>query len=212
LVSKSVAVLVASILLAVPTRAPAQDNKAELDALKAELAKARADLDQTKKELARTRADLEVLQAQVWRVLGPPKKIPTPAVQAELVKRWNAVAADQKFPVPGGFGAVNFTWAEYGNFPHPTFRGGSGEAYGAFAKVMVQFLRAGDNFEFMTKNGLFDTELETGVPGGSLRGTGWSFASFVRQFSDPKTFAKIDDDTAKGLRELAKKLPEPMKK
>jgi hypothetical protein len=178
----------------------------ETQALKAELAKTRADLDAVKKELAKTRADLDVLQAQVWAVMGPPRKEPRAEVQAELLKRWNAVA-----DAPGG-GAFNFKWADYGNFPHPTFRGGSGEAYGAFAKVLVAVLKTGDNFEFMAKNELFTAELRTSVPGGSLKGTGWTFAGFARQFAAPKSFATLDDETHKAIRELSARIDAATKK
>ena len=192
---------VCAMLLVLGMRAHAQDPKSEVEALKAELVKARTDLDATKKELAKVKADLESLQAQVWKVLGPPKKVPPADVQAELLKRWNAVAAKS-----------DYEWKEYGNFPHPTFRGGSGEAYGAFAKVLAVFLEKGDNFEYMSKNDLFATELETAVSGGSLKGTGWTFAGFVKQFSDPKTFAKLDDDTRKAMKELSARIDAPAKK
>jgi hypothetical protein len=104
---------------------------------------------------------------------------------------------------------VNFKWVEYGNFPHPTFRGGSVEAYGAFAKILVMFLQKGDNFEFLATNGLFSTELQTTVPGGSLKGTGWTFAGFARQFSG---FAKLDDDTRKAIKELSARIDATLKK
>jgi len=32
-------------------------------------------------------------------------------------------------------------------FPHPTFKGGSAEAYGLFAEVIFGVLPSGDNFE-----------------------------------------------------------------
>jgi hypothetical protein len=103
-------------------------------------------------------------------------------------------------------GKANFKWTEYGNFPHPTFRGGSAEAYAAFAKVLVTFLQKGDNFEYLAKNGLFTTELETTVPGGSLKGTGWTFAGFVKQFANPKNYAKLDDETRKAFEDFAAKI------
>jgi hypothetical protein len=199
------------VCLLLNTQTQAQDPKSDLEALKAELSKARSDLDATKKELAKVKADLESLQAQVWKVMGPPKKVPPADVQAELLKRWNAVAADMTFDVPV-VGKANFKWAEYGNFPHPTFRGGSGEAYGAFAKVLVTFLQKGDNFDYLAKNGLFATELETTVPGGSLKGTGWTFAGFIKQFSGPNTFAKLDDDTRKAIKDLSERIDSASKK
>ena len=199
------------VLLLLTTHTQAQDPKSDLETLKAELAKTRAELEATKKEVAKLKADLESLQAQVWKVMGPPKKVPPADVQAELLKRWNAVAADMTFDVPI-VGKANFKWTEYGNFPHPTFRGGSGEAYGAFAKVLVAFLQKDRNFEYLAKNGLFTVELETTVPGGSRKGTGWTFAGFAKQFSDPKTFAKLDDETRKAIQELAAKIDALTKK
>src|SRR5262249_36098499 len=202
---------VCGALLLLSTQTQAQDPKSDIEALKAELAKTRSELEATKKELAKVKADLEALQAQVWKVMGPPKKAPPADVQAELLKRWNAVAADMTFDLPV-VGKANFKWTEYGNFPHPTFRGGSGEAYGAFAKVLVAFLQKGDNFEYLAKNGLFTTELETTVPDGPPKGTGWTFAGFLKQFSDPNTFAKLDDDTRKAIKELSARIDAAAKK
>jgi hypothetical protein len=126
-------------------------------------------------------------------------------VQAELLQRWNAVAADMIFDVPI-FGSISFIWMDYGNFPHPTTKGGSAEAYGAFAKVLVAFLQTGDNFEFLAKNDLFMVELT--VPGGLPGGTGWTFAGFAKQFSDPGhfAFAQLDNETRKAIQELSAKI------
>jgi hypothetical protein len=200
-----------AVLLLLSAQTQAQDPKSDIEALKAELAKARSDIEATKKELAKVKADLESLQAQVWKVMGPTKNVPSAEVQTELLKRWKAVAADMTFDLPV-VGKANFKWVEYGNYPHPTFRGGSGEAYGAIAKVLVAFLQKGDNFEYLARNGLFATELETTVPGGSLKGTGWSFAGFVKQFSDPNTFAKLDDDTRKAIKKVSVRIEAASKK
>ena len=68
--------------------------------------------------------------------------------------RWNevgpkyAVASFWYLPMQACFDA----------FPHPTFKGGSNEAYTTFAKALVEFLGTGNNFEFMDKNDLFTME------------------------------------------------------
>ena len=50
-------------------------------------------------------------------------------------------------PVDG----FDFGWTTFNQFPHPTFKGGSAEAYQAFAKVLLAFFDNGDNFDFLTR-------------------------------------------------------------
>lgn len=75
---------------------------------------------------------------------------PSAAVTAELMARWNAVPADAAF---------GFQWQSFDEFPHPTFSGGSAQAYQAFADHLVRFYGGGDNFDFVSKNHLFKIHL-----------------------------------------------------
>lgn len=67
----------------------------------------------------------------------------------ELLERWNEVA---KGKTVSGFG--NFLWPQFDQFPHPTFRGGSYEAYTVFAEILLDFLSRKDNMKFIRENNL----------------------------------------------------------
>lgn len=74
-------------------------------------------------------------------------------VEAELLKRWNtAVAAAGE--------RNNYLWQSFDNFPHPTYKGGSDEAYAEFAKVLSTFVSDKTNVDFARKNGIFDIALK----------------------------------------------------
>lgn len=92
--------------------------------------------------------------------------------QAEqsMVDRWNQTAADN----PSSFtaGGWNFNWPTFNQFPHPTFRGGSLEAYQEFARLLLIYTQTGDNFEFLAGYRLFDVELiDSSVAPGAQFGT-----------------------------------------
>src|ERR1044071_9884439 len=83
----------------------------------------------------------------------PPTTAPTVPVEMSeieqsLLARWNTVASA---PVDG----FDFLWSRFNQFPHPTFKGGTAEAYQAFAKVLLAFFDHGDNFDFLAQNHLF---------------------------------------------------------
>jgi hypothetical protein len=56
-------------------------------------------------------------------------------------------------PVPKEKGALAI--------PHPTFKGGSVEAYHQFALVLVAFYERGDNFAYLAQNHLFNYPLSS---------------------------------------------------
>jgi hypothetical protein len=208
--TRSIVLAFASVLLAL-TAGPtsAQDPKSEVEALKAQLEKAIRELEESKKQLAKAKAELEALKAEAF---GPPLKVPPKDVQTELLKRWNAVADDKTFYTPDSR-PINFTWAEYMNFPHPTFKGGSGEAYGALGQVLVAFLQKEGNFEYLVKNDLFTMDLVVGGgPRPGQKGIRTSFATWAKQLCDPKSIAKMDDESRKALAELSKKIEATVKK
>src|SRR4051794_8809268 len=76
------------------------------------------------------------------------KKLPPEKAMAGAMARWNKAAEGVTAKSP--IGMVGFNWEE-DRFPHPTFKGGSAEGYGAFARVLVKFLDEKGNFEFLAE-------------------------------------------------------------
>jgi hypothetical protein len=83
-------------------------------------------------------------------------------VQQDLMARWNAVAGGI---TPEGW---NFHWDPFANFPHPTFKGGSAEAYTAFAKILLAFYEKDDTFGYLESNKLFDMTLQVSYADGKV--------------------------------------------
>jgi hypothetical protein len=130
---------------------------------------------------------------------------PDKATTEEVMKRWNA-SAGKVTVTPPDFAKVDFQWKAAGQFPHPTFKGGSAEAYGAFAEAYLAFLRAGDNFDYLAKNGLFDAKFGFG-------GTGKvSFRELAEQFAKPKAHGSHSEANRKALADFAAKMKSPPKK
>ena len=102
---------------------------------------------------ARTRRELLMLLAALGGSMGCTANVISFAPQVdpeELMSRWNAVGDGV---MVRGFG--NFHWSPFDQFPHPTYKGGSDEAYTRFAEVLVAFYEAGDNFEYLTQHKVF---------------------------------------------------------
>jgi hypothetical protein len=70
---------------------------------------------------------------------------PSPAVMQELMSRWNLA-------VDASNATIDFHWPYVNGFPHPTFKGGTAEAYGQFASILLVFLQS--NFDFLAQNHL----------------------------------------------------------
>ena len=83
------------------------------------------------------------------------------ALEAQIMARWNAVA-------DGRTSSVNFHWGAFDQFPHPTFKLGTGEAYGEFAEVLAAFFERDDNFDFLERNDLLETRLRNVLPSGQV--------------------------------------------
>lgn len=194
-----------------------------------EVAKARAEATAAKEEAAQAKATVEALKtdvailkafhdsvtakkvsAEMARVKAKADAEQRAKVEVEVMKRWNATAGGMTFDIPN-WGKINFSWT-IGNFPHPTFKGGSAEAYGAFAQVLVAFLKQADNFDYLSSNQMFTAELRPAVPGGSGKGAGWTFTNFVEQFSSPNGYGKLDDETRNAMKALAEQIRVAIKK
>lgn len=171
-------------------------------------AEARARAEAAEKLAAETKSELEAMKAEAAqakeaaaakvREAAAKEKAATEA-KAKLAKdlieastRWNAVADGMTFPIPM-FGNVNFHWS-VGSFPHPTFKGGSAEAYGAFAGVLLAFLQRGDNFDFLIKNQLVGAELRFAERNNP------TFEKLLEQFSQPNAHGNHDEQTRKALK------------
>src|SRR5579859_7569022 len=84
----------------------------------------------------RTRREILLLLAAVGGSMGCSEKVMSfsRVDQEELMARWNAVGDGV---VVQGFG--NFHWGNFDQFPHPTFKGGSVEAYTRFGEALLAF-------------------------------------------------------------------------
>ena len=102
----------------------------------------------------------------------------TAEAQQDLMTRWNTVAEGVVVP---GFGG--FKWEGFDQFPHPTYKGGSEEAYRSFAEILIAFYEKGDNFDFLTKNKCFSITLRNVFPSGQV-GIETSFAQLTEDFSN----------------------------
>jgi hypothetical protein len=113
-------------------------------------------------------------------------------VQVDLMARWNAVA--QGVTVE----SWNFMWDRFADFPHPTFKGGSAEAYQAFAKVLLAFFGDGDNFDFLARNRLFKLHLIYVFPSGQT-GLDTNFEDLAVFLSNSDGFPNLPAETRGAL-------------
>jgi hypothetical protein len=128
-----------------------------------------------------------------------PTATPPVQVQQELMDRWNAVVDQQP---PGDF---DFHWRAYDQFPHPTFKGGSAEAYRAFAVALLAFLEARDDFDFLARNHLFRTPLVAATVSGQGNAV-TTFAALAASLSSPDSFATVPEETRAPLAAYSAKI------
>lgn len=122
---------------------------------------------------------------------APTTPVDTPEVEQSLLARWNAVASA---PVDG----FDFHWNTFNQFPHPTFKGGSAEAYQAFAKVLLAFFDDGDNFDFLARNRLFKLHLIYVFPSGQT-GLDTNFEDLAVYLTKSDGFPDVPADTRNAL-------------
>jgi hypothetical protein len=113
-------------------------------------------------------------------------------VQESLMSRWNMVGMVVMVPEFGNFG-----WPAFDQFPHPTYKGGSAQAYALFADVLVAFFDRDDNFDFLAKNKLFQLPLTYVFPSGQV-GVETTFEQLTSELSS-NTWASISADTHQKL-------------
>jgi hypothetical protein len=119
--------------------------------------------------------------------------------KAELLARWNLVAAGVKV------GSFDFRWEEFDRFPHPTYKGGSAEAYGTFAKLLVALFEKGDNFEFLAASRLFAVEFQYKFPSGQVSKLG-SLAQLADRLSQPNALGGGGGDNRKALKAFSDRI------
>jgi hypothetical protein len=122
---------------------------------------------------------------------APIAPVDTQEVEESLLARWNAVAGA---PVDG----FDFRWTTFNQFPHPTFKGGTAEAYQAFSKVLLAFFDHGDNFDFLTRNRLFKLHLIYVLPSGQ-NGFDTNFEALAVYLTNGDGFPNVPADTRNAL-------------
>ena len=110
--------------------------------------------------------------------------------QQDLMNRWNA-AADVAAT------AIDFHWPAYDQFPHPTFKFGTEEAYQQFAEVLLLFFQR--DFDFLAQNHLFQTRLRNVFSSGQV-GLDTTFQELATDFSSSTAFGNIPDATRQELK------------
>jgi hypothetical protein len=123
----------------------------------------------------------------------------TQQLDADLLMRWNAAA--DTIATPG----YDFHWRDFNEFPHPTYQLGTAEGYGDFSEVLLAFLQAGDNFDFMARNHLFGITLHDIFASGQ-DGLGMTFEALVDYFGSPTAFGNIKDSTRAAIAAYGEKI------
>jgi hypothetical protein len=127
---------------------------------------------------------------------APGASPPSPAVVQDLMSRWNlAVDSSQE--------TIDFRWRELDEFPHPTFKGGTAQAYGQFASILLAFLQS--NFDFLAQNHLFTMGLRDNTTSGQ-GDVVTSFEQLADSFSSSTAFGDITPDVHAGLLQVAQRI------
>lgn len=206
-------VLLAILAFSCNNNADVSKLEHDVEAARQEAAEARALAEEVQAERAKDKADAEAVKLAEAEAEADAEaaKVKLAKDMAETVSRWNAVADGLPTELAGPFGTVTFHW-DGERFPHPTFKGGSAEAYGAFAKVLLLFFEHADNFDYLAENRLFTVNLRSGVPGGPQGPeTGWTFAELAEQFSRPDWLGSHDVATRETLRTFSDRIQEDIK-
>ena len=113
------------------------------------------------------------------------------AIRQGLMTRWNATvdAAGQ---------TIDFHWYSYDQFPHPTFKGGTIQAFQQFAAILLAFFQRGDDFDFMASNHLFTAPVRYVYANGQI-GLDTTFQQLAMDFSSTTGFGNIPATTRQGL-------------
>ncbi len=135
----------------------------------------------------------------------PKAKVEPAKALNEARVRWNKLAEGVTAVSP--IGVVGFTWEE-NVFPHPTFKGGSENAYGTFAGLLLNYLDAKGNFDYLAENKLFDMPLRYAPPGGKEQKVDWTLGKLINSLGEEVAFGDHNEAVRKGLKAHAKKIAE----
>ncbi len=124
--------------------------------------------------------------------------------QQQLMARWNSNVEGNPSS-SSSTEMLDFNWSAFDQFPHPTYQGGSAEAYQTFARLLLTFMQADDSFDYLAKNRLFDNRLGYRMANGDI-GVTWSFRELVTEFSSETMFGQIPEETRTGLKEIAARI------
>jgi hypothetical protein len=117
----------------------------------------------------------------------------------QTITRWNLVADDRP---PSDY---NFHWVK-DRFPHPTFQLGTVEGYHEFSFVLLGFLEANDNFDFLAEYHQFQTPLLYVTASPSDDDSLGTFESLSVDFSTPGYYGDITADVQAQLKQLAARM------
>jgi hypothetical protein len=119
---------------------------------------------------------------------------------SEVMNRWNEVAAGRTVSTQGT--EFDFLWNEQNDFPHPTYKGGSIEAYELFAKIFIDFFEDADNLNYVKENKLQSVEIISTV--GNTVGVRTSFLDLADYFA---TNEMVSKESRLKIREIGIRLP-----
>jgi hypothetical protein len=114
------------------------------------------------------------------------------ATQQALMARWNAAAT-------AAGTSIDFHWTVEDQFPHPTVKGGTAQAYQQFATVLLLFFQRGDDFAFLAQNHLFETPLRFITASGQVD-VDTTFQKLATELSSSTGFGNIPDATRQALK------------
>jgi hypothetical protein len=123
--------------------------------------------------------------------------IDTATAQQAIMTRWNDT-------VDAAGTAIDFHWPSFDKFPHPTFKGGSEDAYAQFGAILLSFFQRGDDFDFLAQNHLFQSQLLYVLPS-SAPPLETSFQKLATDFSTAG-FMNIPESTRQGIKSFADRM------
>lgn len=130
------------------------------------------------------------------------------AFAQNMMERWNSQADGVFIPFPWGEGNFNLLWDEINNFPYPTYKGGSYEAYQKFAEVFADFFEAEGNFDYMKEHNLLTYRLIHQFRSGQI-GMDTTFKFLASDFS---TSGFVSEDVRARIKAISEKITAATKK
>ncbi len=112
-------------------------------------------------------------------------------VELKMMARWNGIVQTH----PSSFDAQwPFDWTRWNQFPHPTYKGGSLEAYQRFAQLLLAYLGESDIFVYLQQHQGFYIRLLYVFDSGSV-GMDTSLRELVSFFAEKGQNFGIDAES-----------------